>query len=212
MSGHVVVTGGDPDWLRDALAALGIAAHVQIEGVRIPLPAGATAFARLGHALDAALRPAALLLDLDGVLADLEGRRPIANVDDVAALAAQLPLAVVTSCPQRLADSVLVRHGFAPHVRTVVAAEHGPGKPSPEPVRLALSRLGVGAAWMLGDNPSDVLAARGAGVVPLAVRPHGIGAESHAARLCEAGAARLVDGLADLRALLRSWPSGPRSP
>ena len=56
---------------------------------------------------------------------------------------------------------------------------------------------------MLGDNPSDVQAARAAGVVPLAIAPHGIGAEAHAERLRAAGAARLVPGPADVGALLR---------
>ena len=56
---------------------------------------------------------------------------------------------------------------------------------------------------MLGDNPSDVQAARAAGVVPLAIAPHGIGAESHAERLRAAGAVRLVAGPADVVALLR---------
>lgn len=147
-------------------------------------------------------RPDALLLDLDGVLADIEGRRALAAPADVAALAALRPLAVVTSCPLRLAESVLTRHGFRAHVRALVVAEDGPGKPDPFPVRLALQRLGAGSAWMLGDNPSDVEAAVAAGVVALAIAPRGIGAESHAARLRAAGAVRLVPDLAALRALL----------
>ncbi len=36
-------------------------------------------------------------------------------------------------------------------------------KPDPAPVRLALERLGVATAWMLGDTPDDLAAARGAG-------------------------------------------------
>ena len=56
-------------------------------------------------------------------------------------------------------------------------------------------------AWMLGDNPSDVTAARGAQAVPFAVTPRGIGAESHLARLRGAGAVRFVEGVAELRAL-----------
>jgi histidinol-phosphate aminotransferase len=199
----VFVQGGDPEWLRDALAGLGIAVRALAGGVRITLPASAAAFARLRAALDAAVAPAALLLDLDGVLADLAGRRALAAPGDVAALAAVHPLGVVTSCPRRLAESVLDRYGFLPHLRALVVAEDGPGKPDPAPVRLALQRLGVRSAWLLGDNPSDVQAARAAGVVPLAVEPHGIGAEAHAAQLRAAGAARLVDGIAGLRRLLQ---------
>lgn len=200
----VFVRGGDPEWLRDALAGLGIAVRALAGGVRITLPASAPSFARLVTALDAAVAPAALLLDLDGVLADLERRTAVADAADVAALAARWPLGVVTSCPRRLAESVLQRHGFAPHVHALVTAEDGPGKPSPAPVRLALQRLGATSAWLLGDNPSDVQAARAAGVVPLAVEPHGIGAESHAERLRKAGAARLIDGIGGLRRLVPS--------
>ena len=193
----------DATWLRDALAGLGIAVGLFPEGCRIPTPDDPNAFARLQRALGAALAPEALLLDLDGVLADIEGRRALVEPSVVEALAARWPLGVVTSCPRRLAESVLARHGFAPFVRTVVCSEDGPGKPDPAPVRLALQRLGVTSAWMLGDNPGDVQAARGAGVVPLAIAPHGIGAEAHAERLRAAGAARLVAGPADVAALLR---------
>lgn len=194
----VYVRGSDPLWMRDALAGLGIAVRAFADGLRITVPGEASAFARLQHAIGAALAPEALVLDLDGVLADIERRTALASVDDVAALAARWPLAVVTSCPRRLAESVLMRHGFAPHIRVLVGDEDGPGKPDPFPVRLALQRLGVPRAWMLGDNPSDVQAARGAGVVPLAILPRGIGAEAQVARLVAAGAARLVAGLAEL--------------
>ena len=198
----VYVRGGDPAWLRDALAGLGIAVRAFADGVRITTPGEPSAFARLQRALDAALAPQALLLDLDGVLADIEARRPLCEPAVVQQLAARWPLGVVTSCPRRLADSVLQRHGFAPFVTTVVCSEDGPGKPDPAPVRLALQRLGVGSAWMLGDNPGDVTAARGAGVVPLAIAPSGIGAEVHAERLRAAGAARLVTSPAAVLALL----------
>ncbi len=188
----VLVSGRDPAWLHDALRGLGIASSLAKDGLRLRVPDDAAGDARLQHAVQAALAPQALLLDLDGVLADIERRRALANVATVQALAARWPLGVVTSCPRRLAESVLARHGLQPFVRTVVGDEDGPGKPDPFPVRLALQRLGAATAWMVGDNPSDVTAARAAAVVPLAIAPHGIGAEAHAERLRAAGAARLV--------------------
>jgi histidinol-phosphate aminotransferase len=201
--GNFVYTrGADPQWVRDALSSLGIAVRAFADGVRITVPADERAFARLTAALTAALAPQALLLDLDGVLADVDGRTPLAALADVQALAARLPLGVVTGCPRRLAESVLQRHGFAPFVRALVAAEDAPPKPDPAPVRLALQRLGVEHAWFLGDNPGDMLAARGAGVVPLAISPRGIGAEPHEVSLREAGVARLVADLAALLPLL----------
>lgn len=106
---------------------------------------------------------------------------------------------------------MLGRHGLAPHVGALVCAEDGPGKPDPTPVRLCLQRLGARSGWMLGDNPGDVLAARAAGVVPLAVAPRGIGADSLAERLREAGASRFVDGVSALldhaRAVAGSGPA-----
>ncbi|HEU4420586.1 MAG TPA: HAD-IA family hydrolase, partial [Planctomycetota bacterium] len=146
-------------------------------------------------------QPRALLLDLDGVLADIEGRRALASSADLQALAALLPIGVVTNCPRRLAESVLARHGFEAHVAALVAAEDGPGKPDPALVRLLLQRLGSTAAWMLGDNASDFAAARAAGVVPLAVAKHGLEAGPRE-QLSRQGAVRIVDGLAGLRQLL----------
>jgi HAD superfamily hydrolase (TIGR01548 family) len=67
----------DPEWLTRSLAALGIAirrfpdnADLR-DAVRIGLPGDETSFARLLSALATALRPAALLFDMDGVLADV---------------------------------------------------------------------------------------------------------------------------------------------
>lgn len=190
--------GGDSDWLRLVLVALGFRAHVDGGAVHVPQADEA----RLRSAVQAATAPEAVLFDLDGVLADIAARRAIASVDDVAAIAACYPIAVVTTCPLRLAESVLERHGFLPHIGAVIGSEERPCKPDPHPVRVALERLGKGTAWMLGDNPSDVTAARGAGAVPFAVMPRGIGAESHMDRLRAAGAVRLVAGVESLRQLL----------
>ena len=41
--------------------------------------------------------------------------------------------------------------------------EDAPPKPDPQPVRLALARLGVERAWLVGDTPDDMRAARAAG-------------------------------------------------
>lgn len=150
------------------------------------------------------MKPAAIVLDLDGVLADIQAETALASVEDIAAIARLVPIAVVTSCPRRLAQAVLERHGMLAYVGAIVGLEDGPGKPSPAPVWLALDRLGkqTAPAWMLGDNPSDVHAARAAGLRALAVSPRGIGAESHAASLLAAGADQLIDGVAELRRLL----------
>jgi len=207
----VFARGRDGELLRDLLAGLGIAVRAfafdgavgggASPGVRITVPGEHAPFERLRAAIRAACAPEAVLLDLDGVLADVEGRRALASADEVAALAQRLPVAVVTGCPRRLAESVLQRHGFAAHVRAVVCGEDGPQKPDPFPLREALRRLGAARGWMLGDNDVDVRAARAAGVVPFAIDPRD---GERAALLRAAGAARLVDGVGAITALLAS--------
>ena len=197
----VVVRGGDMEWLRLVLVAFGHRAAIE----RNELTVATRDVDRVRRAVVAAVAPEAVLFDLDGVLADLQGRALLVDVDEVRLLAAERPLGVVTTCPRRLAASVLDRYGLAASFGVVICSEDGPCKPDPFPVLLALQRLGVETAWMLGDNPSDVRAARGGGAVPFAVQPRGIGAESHADRLRAAGAVRLVDGVAEFGSLL---PSG----
>jgi len=199
----VFVAGGtDAAWLAAALAALGIAVRVfadaSVLALRITVPGDPAAFARLCAGVRAAMAPQAIVLDLDGVLADIEGRAALARQDVVQALAGRLPLAVVTGCPRRLAESVVARHGFAPFVRALVAAEDAPGKPDPAPVRLALQRLGVQHAWLVGDNECDLVAARAAGVVPIGCAA----SDAWADQLRAAGAACVIASLADLQAHL----------
>ncbi len=198
-AGTLVVVDARAAWLHDAWRSLGVT--TDLDGGRLRLPAGMT-MPRLMALATVALRPQALLLDLDGVLADIERRRPIATVEQVARLAARLPLAVVTTCPRRLAESILVRHQFAPHIGAVVGFEDATPKPDPAPARVALQRLGAACGWFVGDNPSDVRCAVAAKAVPLAIAPKGIGAEAHAAGLLQAGAARLVTDLDAVAGLL----------
>ncbi len=198
----VFVAGGEVAWLAAALAGLGIAVRVFADAsagaLRITVPGEPAVFARLCAGVQAAMAPQALVLDLDGVLADVEGRTALARPEVVAALTARVPLAVVTGCPRRLAESVLARHGFAPFVRALVAAEDAPGKPDPAPVRLALQRLGVQRAWLVGDNDGDLVAARAAGVVPIGCAA----SDARADHLRAAGAACVVASLAELPARL----------
>jgi len=111
------------------------------------------------------------------------------------------PIAVVTGRPRRDADEFLERFAIADRFDAVVAMEDGPPKPDPAPVALALERLGVASAWMVGDTPDDVRAARAAGVVPLAVVAPGDD-PSTAEDLLAAGAARVISGIEDVEALL----------
>ena len=73
-------------------------------------------------------------------------------------------------------------------------------KPDPAPVREALERLGVGRAWMAGDTPDDLAAARGAGVVPIGVVAPGD--DPVIAGQALAGAAVVLDSTLDLLEVL----------
>ena len=115
------------------------------------------------------------------------------------ALAGRVRLAVVTGRPRRDAERLLDAAGWAGRFETVVCMEDGPAKPDPAPVRLALSRLGAARAWMVGDTPDDVRAARAAGVVPLGVLAPG---DTDPEPLSRAGAARVLPSLDALLELL----------
>ena len=117
-------------------------------------------------------------------------------------LAQRLPLAVVTGRPREEARWFLEREGVAHVFRAVVCMEDAARKPDPAPVRLAVSRLGVRRAWMVGNTPDDVRAAVGADVVPLGIVAPGDDLPVTTAALNEAGAARVLDHLGDLEDLL----------
>ncbi|HSK11318.1 MAG TPA: TIGR01548 family HAD-type hydrolase [Vicinamibacterales bacterium] len=134
-------------------------------------------------------------------LCNLEGTIPPRPLLD--RLAARLPLGVVTGRPRRDALRFLERCGLAERFRVVVTMEDAPGKPDPAPVALALERLGVERAWLVGDTPDDVTAARAAGVVPIGVVAPGHPPDPMRRALTEAGAGRVLGNLAELEGLLR---------
>ena len=81
------------------------------------------------------------------------------------------PLAVVTSKSETMTRRTLSAIGLADAVRVVVSADSTTRhKPHPEPVELALSRLGYspGEALFVGDSPHDLHAGRAAGVTTVA--------------------------------------------
>ena len=116
-------------------------------------------------------------------------------------LAAERPLAVVTGRPRRDADRFLQQNGIAEFFAAVVTMEDAPLKPDPRPIRLALERLGVRHAWMVGDTPDDMRAARSAGVLPIGCRAPGDAAVADTA-LREAGAAHILTTVDHLEGVL----------
>ena len=102
-------------------------------------------------------------------------------------LPCDVPLAVVTGRPRRDLERSFARYGLDDRFVASVCMGESDAKPSPAPVRKVLETLGVQRAWMLGDTPDDILAARGAGVVAL-----GIGAQPQDVdALQRSGAARV---------------------
>jgi histidinol-phosphate aminotransferase len=272
----------DAVWLRDALAGLGIAVRIfpgrsELEGcVRITMPGDEESFARLEAALSAALKPEAIIFDIDDTLADVSGsyrkavvataesfgvsvtyddivqakaegdanndweltRRLMSNrgvdatleevterfegfyqgdgdtsgfkftesltmtVDELRELAKRYPLGIVTGRPRTDAMEFLEREGIADLFDAVITMDDGPLKPDSWPVRTALSKLGVTRAWMVGDTPDDMVAARGAGVVPIGVVAPGEDPEFAREMLTESGAARVLMKLNEIEEVL----------
>lgn len=94
-------------------------------------------------------------------------------VDAVAELdAAGCQMAIVTSKVGFMAERALEHTGLARYMRCVIASDSTTKhKPEPEPVLMALERLGSspGDAMFVGDSPYDMQAARAAGVRAIGV-------------------------------------------
>jgi HAD superfamily hydrolase (TIGR01548 family) len=111
-------------------------------------------------------------------------------------------LAIVTGRPRQDAVAFLEREGWSDLFETAVVMGETAPKPDPAPVREALSRLGVTAAWMIGDTVDDIVAARKAGVVPIGMLAPGEDPVRGKMVLLRAGAARVIETPGDLEALL----------
>jgi pyrophosphatase PpaX len=81
---------------------------------------------------------------------------------------ARHPIGVVTAKSEQGALRTLAHTGFLPYIGTIIGADTcANAKPHPEPVLLALARLGrpPTEALLLGDSPHDLAAARAAGAL-----------------------------------------------
>lgn len=82
-----------------------------------------------------------------------------------------VPIAIVTGRSWPTTEIILKHHGLLDRFITVIASDHvNSSKPSPEGLRLALSRMGLepGEAVYVGDSPMDVMAAHRAGTLSVA--------------------------------------------
>ena len=117
-------------------------------------------------------------------------------------------LGLVTGRPRQQALRFLEKEGLRDLFATLVCREDAPPKPSPKPVQLALKKLGVKSAWLIGDTPDDMVAAKKAGVVSIGFC--GSGKESRAA-LLRAGAAAVIADPSALEDLLGAIFKGGES-
>jgi len=106
--------------------------------------------------------------------------------------AAGHPIGVVTAKIEHGALRTLRHVSFLPHVQAIVGADScANAKPHPEPVLLALSRLGRPAteAVPVGDSPHDITAAKAAGAIAVGA----LWGACDRATLASAGSDHLLD-------------------
>lgn len=97
----------------------------------------------------------------------------VAGAEDmVRAVAARVPVALASSAPRRIIDTVMDSMGLGPWFgATVSSSEVAAGKPSPDVYLEAIRRLGIRAAGSLAveDSSNGIRAAAAAGLIVLAV-------------------------------------------
>ena len=129
----------------------------------------------LSAAPDAALTEAVLASFLDAYAADpTPATRLMPGAAELlAALRVRsIPAVVCTNKPGPLARLIVERIFGTQIVATFGGGDTARLKPDPEPIVASLTRVGVAqaAAWMVGDGPQDIAAARAAGVFAIGVR------------------------------------------
>jgi histidinol-phosphate aminotransferase len=118
-------------------------------------------------------------------------------------LRSHVALSIVTGRPKQDVYRFLTRFDLLDIFYTVICMDDAPPKPSPEPVKKALANLGVKRAWMIGDNPDDIQAARGADVLPLGIAAPGVDNGIMSTALLKAGAAKILNSIEELKELLK---------
>lgn len=200
----------DAEWVWRALAGLGIAVR-RFAGdpaldrcLRVTCPGDARSFARLERGLRAAMRPRGLLLVLDALTPFSRGADGMAH--EVRSLlvrvSSRMELGLITQRSRRDAEEIAQRLGLAGLARVVDCADDGEADDRARQMSRVLGRLGIEAAWMLSSTPGDMAAARGAGVVPVAVVPEDEAGSVRVAELQRAGAARVFMGLSKIEEVI----------
>ncbi|MEM1348947.1 MAG: TIGR01548 family HAD-type hydrolase [Myxococcota bacterium] len=116
-------------------------------------------------------------------------------------------LGIVTGRPRADAHRFLEHAQMTNLFEVVVCMEDASAKPAPDPVLLAMERLGAQSAWMFGDTVDDVRAARAASARGSCVAPFGVVAPGddvgHATEVLErAGAGRVLESITEVLEML----------
>jgi phosphoglycolate phosphatase len=103
----------------------------------------------------------------------LQHVQPMPGVASALAAGAAWPQGVVSNKTGRFLRAEVTHLGWDAHFRAVVGAGDAVAdKPAPDPIHLALERIGAAAdrtVWYLGDTALDMQAARAAGVTAVLV-------------------------------------------
>jgi phosphoglycolate phosphatase len=85
----------------------------------------------------------------------------------------QRPMGVVSNKPEEMVKAVLKELGLIQHFKFTWGRDSLPvSKPDPQVIRYGIHELGIetpGHVCMLGDNPVDTIAAKGAGAISIAL-------------------------------------------
>ena len=113
-------------------------------------------------------------------------------LDQVAAL---YPTGIVTGRPRMEASYVLKRFDVTDYFRVLVTMDDVPpdkNKPDPYGIVLAMQRLSASSAFFIGDTVDDMVAAIGAGVIPIGVVSSGSDPKTQEEVLIRHGASRIL--------------------
>ena len=126
----------------------------------------------------------------------------LVNVDWLTKIANRFSLGIVTGRPRNDAVRFLRNVGIEHLFSTIICLEDGPTKPDPANVHTAMRNLNVESAWMIGDTPDDINAARAAGVLAVGIPAPDDNVEFATDRLLAAGASAIVPDLKTFGELL----------
>lgn len=103
----------------------------------------------------------------------LDHVRPMPGAEQVLSAGAPWPQGVVSNKTGRFLRAEVTHLAWDPHFRAIVGAgDARADKPSPEPILMALERIGAAAdrsVWYIGDTATDMHAARAAGVTAILI-------------------------------------------